>query len=81
MNGEWDAILADFEAYVGRCVTDNPGSQKSYVSYVKSLDKANDGLTSQWLKDAIEKDEPVEYLSDTFDEYFNNNPDKKPQYQ
>ena len=81
MNGEWDAILADFEAYVCRCVTDNPGSQKSYVSYVKSLDKANDGLTSQWLKDAIEKDEPVEYLSDTFDEYFNNNPDKKPQYQ
>ena len=81
MNGEWDAILADFEAYVCRCVTDNPGSQKSYVSYVKSLDKANNGLTCQWLKDAIEKDEPVEYLSDTFDEYFKNNPDKKPQFQ
>lgn len=81
MKKEWDTILADFESYVSRCITDNAGSQKSYVSYVKSLDKANNGLTCQWLKDAIEKDEPVEYLSDTFDEYFKNNPDKKSQYQ
>ena len=70
MNEEWAQILADFEYYVGRCITDNASSQRSYVSYVKSLDKANEGLTCQWLKDAIEKDEPVEYLSDTFDEYF-----------
>ena len=81
MKEEWDTILADFESYVSRCITDNAGSQKSYVSYVKSLNKVNDGLTCQWLKDAIEKDEPVEYLSDTFDEYFKNNPDKKPQFQ
>ena len=81
MKEEWDTILADFESYVSRCITDNASSQKSYVSYVKSLDKANNGLTCQWLKDAIEKDEPVEYLSDTFDEYFKNNPDKKPQFQ
>ena len=81
MKEEWATILADFESYVSRCITDNAGSQKSYVSYVKSLNKVNDGLTCQWLKDAIEKDEPVEYLSDTFDEYFKNNPDKKPQFQ
>ena len=81
MNGKWNAILADFEAYVSRCVTDSPGSQKSYVSYVKSLDKANEGQTCQWLADAVAKDEPIKYLSDIFDEYFKNNPDKTPQNQ
>lgn len=81
MNGEWDAILADFEAYVCRCVTENPGSQKSYVSYVKSLDKANDGQTCQWLTDAVATDAPTKYLSDTFDEYFKKNPEKTAQNQ
>ena len=76
MNGEWDAILADFEAYVGRCVTDNQGSQKSYVSYIKSLDKANEGQTRLWLTDAVANDEPTKYLSDTLVEYFKNNPQK-----
>lgn len=81
MNGEWDAILADFEAYVCRCVTENPGSQKSYVSYVKSLDKANDGQTCQWLTDAVATDAPTKYLSDTFDEFFKKNPEKTAQSQ
>ena len=81
MNGEWDAILADFEAYVCRCVTENPGSQKSYVSYVKSLDKANEGQTCQWLTDAVATDAPTKYLSDTFDEYFKKNPEKTAQNQ
>ena len=76
-----EAILSDFEQYVGRCVTDNAGSQKSYVSYVKSLDKANEGLTYQWLKDATENENPINYLSETFDGYFKNNPDKTPQTQ
>ena len=40
MKKEWDTILADFESYVSRCITDNAGSQKSYVSYVKSLEYA-----------------------------------------
>lgn len=75
------AILVDFEQHVGRCVTDNAGSQRSYVSYVKSLDKANEGLTYQWLKDATENENPIDYLSDTFDKYFKNNPDKTPQNQ
>ena len=81
MNGEWDAILADFEAYVCRCVTENPGSQKSYVSYVKSLDKANEGQTCQWLTDVVATDAPTKYLSDTFDEYFKKNPEKTAQNQ
>lgn len=81
MNGEWDAILADFEAYVCRCVTENPGSQKSYVSYVKSLDKANEGQTCQWLTDAVATDAPTKYLSDTFDEFFKKNPEKTAQNQ
>lgn len=81
MNGEWDAILADFEAYACRCVTENPGSQKSYVSYVKSLDKANEGQTCQWLTDAVATDAPTKYLSDTFDEYFKKNPEKTAQNQ
>lgn len=81
MNGEWNAILADFEAYVCRCVTDNPGSQKSYVSYVKSLDKANDGSTREWLKRAVSSEDTAKTLSDIFDDYFNNHPDKTPQTQ
>ena len=76
MKGKWDAILADFEAYVSRCITDNQGSQKSYVSYLKSLDKANEGQTRLWLTDAVANDEPTKYLSDTIDEYFKNNPQK-----
>lgn len=81
MKGEWETILADFEAYVSRCITDNTNSQKSYVSYVKSLDKANDGLTFEWLKNAVANEEPITYLSAAFDEYFKNNPDKTPQNQ
>lgn len=81
MNSEWGTILADFEAYVCRCVTDNPGSQKSYVSYVKSLDRANDGQTCQWLKNAVMSDEPIKSLSDSFDEYFKSHPEKKAQSQ
>lgn len=81
MNGEWNAILADFEAYVCRCVTENINSQKSYVSYVKSLDKTNEGQTYQWLKDAVACDTPIERLSDTFDEYFDKHPEKAPQTQ
>lgn len=75
------AILVDFEQYVGRRVTDNAGSQRSYVSYIKSLDKVNEGLTYQWLQDATTNENPIKYLSDTFDEYFKNNPDKTPQTQ
>ena len=81
MNEEWNAILEDFEAYVGCCITKNTNSQKSYVSYVKSLDKANEGQTYQWLKEAVASDEPIKHLSNTFDEYFNNNPEKTLQIQ
>ena len=81
MKVKWNAILADFEAYVCRCVTDNPGSQKSYVSYVKSLDKANDGSTCEWLKRAVSSEDTAKTLSDIFDDYFNNHPDKTPQTQ
>ena len=81
MNVKWNAILADFEAYVCRCVTDNPGSQKSYVSYVKSLDKANEGSTCKWLKRAVSSEDTAKTLSDIFDDYFNNHPDKTPQTQ
>ena len=81
MNGEWEAILADFEDYVARCVTDNVASQKSYISYVKSLDKANGGLTCQWLKAAAENEDPIKYLSNIFDEYFQSNLDKTFQNQ
>ena len=81
MKEEWAAILCDFEEYVGRCVTDNAGSQKSYVSYVKSLDKVNEGLTYQWLKDSFANENPIQCLSETFDEYFQKNPNKIQQSQ
>ncbi|MBR5324691.1 MAG: hypothetical protein IKV14_07755 [Muribaculaceae bacterium] len=81
MNKELEAILADFETFVGHCVTENPNSQKSYVSYIKSLDKANDGETYQWLKEAVASETPIKHLSETFDKYFNNHPEKAPQNQ
>ena len=81
MKKGWQAILVDFEEYVGCCITDNADSQKSYVSYIRSLDKANGGLTHQWLKDAVLNENPIKYLSETFDGYFKNNPDKTPQNQ
>ena len=81
MKEGWEVILADFEEFVGHYVTDNVGSQRSYVSYVKSLDKANSGLTVQWLKDATTNENPIQYLFETFDAYFKNNPKKTPNNQ
>lgn len=81
MRNNLEAILADYEGYVARCITDNPGSQKSYVSYVKSMDRVNEGQTCDWLRKAVASEAPIKYLSDTFDEYFKNNPGKTPQSQ
>lgn len=81
MKNNLETILADFEGYVARCITDNPGSQKSYVSYVKSLDRVNEGQTCEWLRKAVASEAPIKYLSDTFDEYFKNHPEITPQSQ
>ena len=81
MENNLETILTDFEGYVARCITDNPGSQKSYVSYVKSLDRVNEGKTCEWLRKAVASETPIKCLSDTFDEYFKNNPEKTPQSQ
>ena len=81
MKNNLETILADFEGYVARCITDNLGSQKSYVSYVKSLDRVNEGQTCEWLRKAVVSEAPIKYLSDTFDEYFKNHPEITPQSQ
>ena len=83
MNSSLESLLTDFSAYLSTCVTENKKSQinnksqlksksqKSYVSYVKTLDKANNGKTMEWLKAAISvKDDPIGRLSELFDSYF-----------
>lgn len=65
-----DELLVDFKKYLSRGVTDNEESQKSYVSYVKALDKANGGLTMSWLEDAVSRQDPIKHLSQLFDNYF-----------
>ena len=81
MDKRLENILIDFEVYVSQCITENTNSRKSYISYIKSLDKTNDGITLQWLEEATQNENPIKYLSDSFDEYFNKHPEKKPQHQ
>lgn len=81
MSNCWEVVLSDFYDYICRCVTDNSGSQKSYLSYVKALDKANDGITLDWLQRAANEDTPIKCLSDSFDRYFETNKEIQPQTQ
>lgn len=69
MNSEFESLLTDFSTYLA-FVTENSKSQKSYISYVKTLDKKNGGKTMDWLKDAIDQKDPIDYLSEHFDAYF-----------
>ena len=70
MENNLEKILSDYEAYLRRCATVNSKSQKSYLSYVRSLEKANEGQTCEWLKKAIATEEPINSLSNSFEEYF-----------
>ena len=77
----WEVIVAEFYDYVCRSVTNNPGSQKSYVSYIKTLDKVNGGETYEWLLNSLNTSFPKQNLSECFDKYFDNHPAIKPQSQ
>ena len=81
MKNNLETILTDYEGFLVRCVTENVNSQKSYVSYVRSLDKAIEGQTCEWLKKAVTSEKPIECLSKIFDDYFNEHPEKKYQSQ
>ena len=72
-----EAILADYEGYLLRCANVNLRSQKSYLSYIRSLDKANHGQTCEWLRKAVASEKPMKSLSQLFDDYFNAHPEKK----
>ena len=77
----WETILSEFYCYVCSSVTDNPGSQKSYVSYVKTLDKVNGGETYEWLRSALNTSSPKQHLSECFDKYFECHTEVQPQSQ
>ena len=79
MENKLETILGDYKAYLSRCATVNPKSQESYLSYVRSLDKANEGQTCEWLRKAInEKEEgPISSLVRSFEDYFSAHPEKK----
>ena len=72
-----EVILTDYEGYLSRCVNVNSRSQKSYLSYIRSLDKANEGQTCEWLRKAVASEKPMKTLSQLFDDYFNAYPEKK----
>lgn len=75
MTDSLDYILDGFGEYISRCVTENPNSQKSYISYVKSLDKANGGVTLSWLQDAAQFPAPKEHLAESLNNFFSAHPD------
>ena len=77
MKNNLETILADYEGYLLRCGTISSRSHKSYLSYVRSLDKANEGKTCEWLRMAVVSENPIESLSQLFSEYFNAYPEKK----
>ena len=76
MKNNLEKILNDFEGYLASNATISSKSQKSYLSYVRSLDKANEGQTSEWLKKAVASKTPIESLSQSFEEYFSAHPGK-----
>lgn len=80
MKTTFDKILEDYAVYL-QSVIDSENSCKSYLSYVKSLDKNNNGLTLMWLKSAIQSEDPILCLSKCFDEYFIANIDVQPNNQ
>ncbi len=79
-NNPFDLLLSDFSEHL-QCVTKEKKSQKSYISYIRTLNKVNGGLTIEWLKKAVKKKDPIENLSKQFDEFFQTNPDVQPQSQ
>ena len=81
MKNNLETILTDYEGFLARCVTVKATSQKSYVSYVRSLDKANEGETCEWLRIAVASKQPINSLAQSFDDYFNEHPEKTYQSQ
>ena len=80
LSESFEPLLADYAKYL-RGVIDSENSRKSYVSYVRSLDKANGGRTMDWLKEAVEAEYPIKYLSSTFDRFFETATDVRSQNQ
>ena len=79
-NSSFDLLLTDYEKYLNG-VIENENSRKSYISYVRSLNKANNGRTMEWLKEAVAAEVPIKYLSNCFDSYFETNTNVQPQNQ
>ena len=80
LSESFKSLLADYAQYL-RGVIDSENSRKSYVSYVRSLDKANGGRTMEWLKEAVCAEFPIKYLSDAFDKFFETTNDVQSQSQ
>ena len=80
LSESFNSLLADYAQYL-RGIIDSENSRKSYVSYVRSLDKANGGRTMNWLKEAVCSESPIKYLSDAFDKFFETTNDVQSQSQ
>lgn len=67
----FNTLLNDFDNYLSFLST---RSKQSYITYVNSVDSANDRMTLQWLKDASTNADPLGELSKIFDNFFNGKP-------
>ena len=76
----FELLLSDYVEYLNS-VIDNENSRKSYISYVRTLNKVNGGRTMEWLKEAVTTEQPIKYLSNSFDTYFESITDIQPQNQ
>ena len=76
----FELLLSDYAEYLNS-VIDNENSRKSYISYVRTLNKVNGGRTMEWLKEAVTAEQPIKYLSNCFDTYFESITDIQPQNQ
>ena len=75
-----ELLLSDYAEYLNS-VIDNENSRKSYISYVRTLNKVNGGRSMEWLKEAVTAEQPIKYLSNCFDTYFESITDIQPQNQ
>ena len=80
LSESFETLLVDFAQYLTGII-DNENSRKSYISYVRTLHRVNNGCTMDWLGEAVVAEQPIKFLSSRFDEYFENVPDVQPQSQ
>ena len=58
----FETLLVDFAQYLTG-VIDNENSRKSYISYVRTLNRVNNGCTMDWLREAVTAEQDLTCLN------------------